>query len=37
MLASHQLVGPASDWWDTFVEAHEEPESINWNEFKMVF
>jgi hypothetical protein len=29
----HQLVGPAADWWDTYVEAHEEPESINWQEF----
>jgi hypothetical protein len=28
MLASHQLVGPASDWWDAYKEAHEEPESI---------
>jgi hypothetical protein len=37
LLASHQLIGPAADWWDAYVEAHEEPESINWNEFKMVF
>jgi hypothetical protein len=29
LLASHQLSGPAADWWDTYVEAHEEPESIN--------
>jgi hypothetical protein len=36
-LPSHQLIGPAADWWDAYVEAHEEPESINWNEFKMVF
>jgi hypothetical protein len=35
LLASHQLVGYASDWWDAYVEAHEEPESINWNELKM--
>jgi hypothetical protein len=26
---SHQLSGPAADWWDAYVEAHEEPESIN--------
>jgi hypothetical protein len=29
LLASHQLSGPAVDWWDAYVEAHEELESIN--------
>jgi hypothetical protein len=29
LLASHQLSGPAADWWYAYVEAHEEPESIN--------
>jgi hypothetical protein len=29
LLASHQLSSPASDWWDAYVDAHEEPESIN--------
>jgi hypothetical protein len=28
LLASHQLFGPAADWWDAYVEAHEEPENI---------
>jgi hypothetical protein len=28
-LASHQLSGPAADWWDAYVEALEEPEGIN--------
>jgi hypothetical protein len=37
LLALHQLVGPTADWWDTYVEAHEEPESINWQEFKNSF
>jgi hypothetical protein len=37
LLASHQLSGPAADWWDAYVEAHEEPESINWPEFRVVF
>jgi hypothetical protein len=37
MLASHQLIGPTTDWWDAYVEAHEELNSINWNEFKMFF
>jgi hypothetical protein len=34
---SHQLSGSAADWWDTYVEAHEEPESINWLEFRAAF
>jgi hypothetical protein len=29
MLASHQLSSPAANWWDAYVEGHEEPESIN--------
>ena len=37
MFASHQLVGPAADWWDAYVEAHEEPDSINWQEFRTNF
>jgi tRNA-dihydrouridine synthase len=37
LLASHQLSGPTSDWWDAYVEAHEEPESINWPEFRATF
>jgi hypothetical protein len=35
LLASHQLTGAAADWWDAYVEAHEESDTINWNEFKM--
>jgi hypothetical protein len=37
LLASHQLSGPAADWWDTYMEAHEEPKSINWPEFRATF
>jgi hypothetical protein len=37
LFALHQLEGPAADWWDAYVEAHEEPESINWHEFKNSF
>jgi hypothetical protein len=37
LLASHQLSGPVADWWDAYMEAHEEPESINWPEFRAVF
>jgi hypothetical protein len=29
LFASHQLVGPTTDWWNAYVEAHEEPETIN--------
>jgi hypothetical protein len=37
LLASHQLSGPAADWWDAYVEAHEETESINWSKFRAAF
>jgi hypothetical protein len=37
LLAAHQLSGHAADWWDAYVEAHEEPESINWPEFSAAF
>jgi hypothetical protein len=37
LLASHHLSGPAADWWDASVEAHEELESINWPEFRAAF
>jgi hypothetical protein len=37
LFASHQLESPVADWWDAYVEAHEEPESINWQEFKNSF
>jgi hypothetical protein len=37
LLASHQLSGPAADWWDAYVEAHKEPKSINWPEFRAAF
>jgi hypothetical protein len=37
LLASHQLTWPTADWWHANVEAHEEPDTNNWNEFKMAF
>jgi hypothetical protein len=37
LLASHQPISSASNWWDAYLEAHEEPETINRNEFKMDF
>jgi hypothetical protein len=33
LFALHQLEGPAADWWDAYIEAHDEPETINWQEF----
>jgi hypothetical protein len=37
LFAAHQLVGPTANWWDAYVEAHEEPETINWQEFRNNF
>jgi hypothetical protein len=37
LFVSYQLEGPATDWWDAYVEAHEDPESINWQEFRNSF
>jgi hypothetical protein len=37
LLASHQLSSSIVDWWDAYKEAHEEPESINWPEFRAAF
>jgi hypothetical protein len=37
LLASLQLTGPTANWWDAYVEAHEELDTINWNESKMAF
>jgi hypothetical protein len=37
LLAFHQLLGLVADWCDAYVEAHEEPEGINWPEFRAVF
>jgi hypothetical protein len=35
--ASQQLSSLAVDWWDAYVEAHEEPESFNWPEIRAAF
>jgi hypothetical protein len=37
LLASHQLSGPTADWCDGYMEAYEEPESINCPEFRAAF
>jgi hypothetical protein len=37
LFALHQLEGSASEWWDTYVNAHEEPQNIGWQEFRTAF
>jgi hypothetical protein len=37
LFVAHQLVRPTADWWDMYVEAHEEPKTINWQEFRNSF
>jgi hypothetical protein len=37
LLASHQLSGPVADWWDAYMESHEELERINWPELRVAF
>jgi hypothetical protein len=42
LLGSHQLSGPTAElWdaymWDAYMEAHEEPEIINWPKFRVAF
>jgi hypothetical protein len=34
LFASGQLVGEASEWWDSYIYEHEQPQSIVWKEFK---
>ena len=35
--ATHQLVGPASEWWDSYEASRPEGHTITWNEFSSVF
>jgi phosphoketolase len=37
LFALHQLEGPIADCRDAYIEAHEEPKSINWQELKNSF
>ena len=37
LFASHQLSGPASEWWDNFSQSHADPQAITWDEFKRAF
>ena len=33
ILATHQLVGTAGEWWENYQDASNEPEAITWQEF----
>ena len=35
--AAHQLKGVAADWWENYCEAHEDAQTITWNEFAEAF
>nr|AAX96624.1 retrotransposon protein, putative, Ty3-gypsy sub-class [Oryza sativa Japonica Group]ABA92970.1 retrotransposon protein, putative, Ty3-gypsy subclass [Oryza sativa Japonica Group] len=37
LYASHQLRGPAADWWENYCNAHPELTNIAWDEFAMAF
>jgi predicted transcriptional regulator len=37
LFVAHQLVGPTVYWWDGYVKAQKEPETINWQKFKNNF
>jgi hypothetical protein len=35
--ASGRLTGPATDWWDSYVAAHDAADTITWAEFTTQF
>jgi hypothetical protein len=37
LFAVHQLYGTASNWWETYCNAHVNVDTIIWNEFKTRF
>ena len=37
LLAAHQLIGTAGEWWDNYSNASENPENITWEEFQEAF
>nr|ABF96865.1 retrotransposon protein, putative, Ty3-gypsy subclass [Oryza sativa Japonica Group] len=36
VFATHQLVGPASEWWDSYEASRPEGHTITWDEFSAV-
>jgi hypothetical protein len=37
LYASSRLTGPAADWWDSYVAAHDAADTITWVEFSTQF
>jgi hypothetical protein len=37
LYASGRLTGPAADWWDSYVAAHDAADTISWAEFTTQF
>jgi hypothetical protein len=37
LYASGQLLGATLEWWNSYIDEHEQPESIVWKEFKENF
>jgi hypothetical protein len=37
LYASGRLTGPAADWWDSYVAAHDVADTITWAEFTTQF
>lgn len=37
LFASHQLTGPASEWWDNYNISHADAQTISWEEFVRAF
>jgi hypothetical protein len=37
LYASGRLTGPAADWWDSYVAAHDAADTIIWAEFTTQF
>jgi hypothetical protein len=37
LYASGHLTGPAADWWDSYVAAHDAADTITWAEFATQF
>jgi hypothetical protein len=31
------MEGTAADWWDAYTAAHDNPDTINWQEFRSKF
>jgi hypothetical protein len=37
LYASGRLTGPAANWWDSYVAAHDATDTITWAEFTTQF